>query len=98
MSINAIMAELAQYTRLQEEAAAMVEALKDQIKEYMTAAGLEVLTDDERKVLDRFYINPARGNVDRLCEEFGIEKSQVYARKDSALHHFTICLYGCAEI
>lgn len=61
-------------------------------------SGLEVLTDDERKVLDRFYIKPARGNVDRLCEEFGIEKSQVYARKDSALHHFTISLYGCAEI
>jgi hypothetical protein len=61
-------------------------------------SGLDVLTDDERKVLDRFYIKPARGNVDRLCEEFGIEKSQVYARKDSALHHFTICLYGCTEI
>ena len=30
MDINAIMAELAQYTRLQEEAAAMVEGLNDQ--------------------------------------------------------------------
>ena len=49
MDINAIMAELAQYTRLQEEAAAMVEALKDQIKEHMTASGLEVLTGDEHK-------------------------------------------------
>ena len=49
MDVNAIMAELAQYTRLQEEAAAMVEALKDQIKEHMTAAGLEVLTGDEHK-------------------------------------------------
>lgn len=49
MDVNAIMAELAQYTRLQEEAAAMVEALKDQIKEHMTASGLEVLTGDEHK-------------------------------------------------
>ena len=39
MDINALMAELAQYIRLQEDAAAMVEALKDQIKEKMTAAG-----------------------------------------------------------
>lgn len=49
MNINLIFSELAQYTRLQEEAAAMVEALKDQIKEHMTAAGLEVLTGDEHK-------------------------------------------------
>ena len=61
-------------------------------------AGLAILSQEERLVLDRFYINPARGNVDRLCGEMGIEKSQVYARKDSALHHFTISLYGCTEI
>lgn len=61
-------------------------------------AGLEILSAEERQILDRFYIHPARGNVDRLCEELGVEKSQVYARKDSALHHFTISLYGCSEI
>ena len=49
VDINAIMAELAQYTRMAEEIAATVEALKDQIKEHMTAAGLEVLTGDEHK-------------------------------------------------
>ena len=32
MNINQIMSELAQYIRVQEEAAAMVEALKDQLK------------------------------------------------------------------
>jgi len=47
--INEIMRELAQYTRLQEEAAAMVEALKDQLKEYMTANQLDTLTGDEHK-------------------------------------------------
>ena len=36
MNVNKIMAELAQYTRLQEEAAAMVDSLKDQIKQYLT--------------------------------------------------------------
>ena len=49
MNINETMKELAQWQRMQEEAAAMVEALKDQIKEHMTAAGLEVLTGDEHK-------------------------------------------------
>ena len=49
MNINETMKELAQWQRMQEDAAAMVEALKDQIKEHMTAAGLEVLTGEEHK-------------------------------------------------
>lgn len=61
-------------------------------------AGLEILSEEERLVLDRFYINPAKGNVDRLCGELNVEKSQVYNKKDAALRHFTICLYGCCEI
>lgn len=47
MNIDAIMAELAQYIRMQEEAAAMVESLKDQLKERMTAAGVESLAGSE---------------------------------------------------
>ena len=61
-------------------------------------AAMAVLNQEERLILDRFFIHPARGNVDRLCGELGIEKSQVYVRRDSALHHFTISLYGCSEI
>ena len=49
MDINALMAELAQYIRMQEEAAAMVESLKDQPKERMTAAGVESLAGSEHK-------------------------------------------------
>lgn len=49
MNINEIMAELAQYTRLQEEAAAMVDSLKDQIKQYMNDNQLETLTGAEHK-------------------------------------------------
>ena len=49
MNIDTIMAELAQYIRMQEEAAAMVESLKDQLKERMTAAGVESLSGSEHK-------------------------------------------------
>lgn len=49
MNINAIMAELAQYIRMQEEAAAMVENLKDQLKNQMTAAGVDTLAGAEHK-------------------------------------------------
>ena len=49
MNINAIMAELAQYIRMQEEAAAIVESLKDQLKAQMQAAGVDTLAGDEHK-------------------------------------------------
>ena len=49
MNIDSIMKELAQYIRMQEEAAAMVESLKDQLKERMTAAGVESLAGSEHK-------------------------------------------------
>lgn len=49
MNLDAIMTELAQYIRMQEEAAAMVESLKDQLKEHMTAAGVESLAGSEHK-------------------------------------------------
>lgn len=47
MNIDSIMKELAEYIRMQEEAAAMVESLKDQLKERMTAAGVESLAGSE---------------------------------------------------
>lgn len=49
MDIDSIMKELAEYIRMQEEAAAMVESLKDQLKERMTAAGVESLAGSEHK-------------------------------------------------
>ena len=49
MPIDTIMAELAQYIRMQEEAATMVESLKYQLKERMTAAGVESLAGSEHK-------------------------------------------------
>ena len=60
-------------------------------------SGLESLSTDEKKILSRFYISPARGNVDALCEELGVEKAQVYRRRDSALLHFTLCRDGQTE-
>ena len=49
MDINAIMAELAQYTRMAEEIAATVDGLKDTIKKYMEENQLETLTGSEHK-------------------------------------------------
>lgn len=60
---------------------------------------LGALSDEERLVLDRLYIHPARGNVERLCEELNIENPPgVYKRKDRALRRFVMALYGWEEI
>lgn len=61
-------------------------------------AGLEFVAKDERLILDRFYINPAKGNVERLCAELGCEQATVYRKREQALRNFTISLYGCTEI
>ena len=49
MNIDSIMKELSEYIRMQEEAAAMVESLKDQLKEIMAAAGVDSLAGSEHK-------------------------------------------------
>ena len=58
---------------------------------------LAVLDDEERLVLDRFYIHRTKGAVEALCESLNLEKSAVYDRRDKALRHFTLALYGVTE-
>lgn len=49
MDINKLFAELAQYNRLAEETAAIIDGLKDTIKAYMTENGIDTLSGDEHK-------------------------------------------------
>ena len=58
---------------------------------------LGALTGEEKLVLQRFYICPEKGSVDRLCSELGLESSSVYRKRDKALRRFTVALYGSAE-
>ena len=60
--------------------------------------GLSVLTDEERLVLDRFYINRIFQHIEKLCEELHCEKSRIYAIKDKALYKFTIAMYGVVDL
>lgn len=68
MNIDTIMAELAQYIRMQEEAAAMVESLKDQLKERMTAAGVESLAGSEHKATYK-AVTSSRADTTALKKE-----------------------------
>lgn len=58
---------------------------------------LAVLDGEEKLVLERFYIHRAKGAVEALCESLSLEKSAVYDRRDKALRHFTLALYGVTE-
>ena len=58
---------------------------------------LNQLSERDRCVLQRFYITPCVGGVERLCRELAIEKTTAYRWKDCALRNFTITMYGLTE-
>lgn len=59
--------------------------------------GLAALEEEDRLVLDRFFVHRHKGACERLCEELDREKAQVYRRRDRALRRFTLALYGATE-
>ena len=80
--------------------------LRDELKRRLKEArlwtaqvdkALAVLGEEEKLVLDRFYIQRAKGAVEALCESLSLERSAVYDRRDKALRHFTLALYGVTE-
>ena len=68
MNIDSIMKELAEYIRMQEEAAAMVESLKDQLKAQMQAAGVESLAGSEHKATYK-AVTSSRVDTTRLKKD-----------------------------
>ena len=64
----------------------------------LTDRGLLALTPEERLVLQRMYLLPDKGAVETLCEELGVEQSTVYRRRDQAIRHFTLALYGIPDV
>lgn len=60
--------------------------------------GFTALNSEEKKILHRLYIYPEKGNLERLCKELGMETSTVYRRRDKALEHFTLVLYGITDL
>ena len=71
-----------------------------QVRRWLSVAdrGLSALSEDERLVLQRIYLYPERGALERLCNELGVEQSSIYRKRDQALHRFTMALYGFAEL
>ncbi len=55
---------------------------------------LKLLSENERCVLTRMYINNEKKALDRLCEELCYEKSRIYQIRNEALRKFTVAMYG----
>lgn len=62
-----------------------------------TDRALTALSSDEQLLLHRLYMYPQKGGLEQLSKELGVETSSIYRRRDKALKHFTLALYGIAE-
>lgn len=59
--------------------------------------GLAGLSENEKKVLDRFYVERRQGHIEQLTNELHVEQAQVYRLKDEALYKFTVSMYGLID-
>lgn len=78
-----------------------IDVLKERYRqavEYMAwfMPAWEQLSEDERYVLETFYDNEYGINlaVYTICEKYGIERSSAYNKKNRALNHLTVLLFG----
>lgn len=79
-----------------EELAAKLKRAKLEVA--MVERCLDVLSQEDRRILDTMYVTREKGYVDRLMDEFGLlEESSLYKRANKALHRFTIAMYGATE-
>lgn len=68
MNVNEIMAQLAQYNRMKDETEAIIDGLKDQLKQYMTENKLETLNGDEHKAIYK-AVESSRVDTKRLKDD-----------------------------
>lgn len=58
---------------------------------------LEQLTEEERAVLNGFYMNRGNRYIDRLIDQLHLEKSSIYRLKDRALENYALFAYGATS-
>lgn len=56
--------------------------------------GLKALNEEEKRVVERFYMTSNPLPAKKLSEEFGYEPRTLYRIRDRALESFTIAMYG----
>lgn len=79
-----------------------IDVLKEryrQAMEYMDwfKPAWEALSEDERYILTEFYITSEEQKIAavyNICDRFSIERSSAYNKKNRALQHLSLLLYG----
>jgi len=56
--------------------------------------GLSGLDDEEKLILEYFYINRPPEHVELLCVKLSRGRTEIYQKKDKALDHLASRLYG----
>lgn len=54
--------------------------------------GLKLLSDEERTVIQLFYVNRPKNYMEELTKQLGYEQAQIYRIKGNALYEFTVNL------
>lgn len=57
---------------------------------------LDALPQEEKLILTLCYVRPKRGNLERLMEALGVEKTRIYEKRNAALRKFALAWAGDA--
>ena len=58
---------------------------------------LEALPYEEKLLLTLCYVRPKRGNLEKLMEALGVEKTRIYEKRNAALRDFALAWAGDAD-
>lgn len=64
----------------------------------LTEKGLTALSDNDRLILELFYIDRPSDYIERLCDKLCVERARLYELKDKAIREFVIGMYGVVEL
>ena len=59
--------------------------------------GLAALNEQQRIILDVFFMNRVQGGADYLAEKLHLERTRVYELRESAIRDFTMARYGVVD-
>ena len=60
----------------------------------ITDRALQMLSNEERIILQKLYIRKTAGALNELCQQLEMEKSSIYRKRDKALEKLVLALYG----
>lgn len=59
--------------------------------------GLAALDEQQREILEAFFINRVQGGADYLAEKLHLERTRVYELREVAIRDFTMARYGVVD-